>query len=124
VAIVVGKACFLMSCGTRGSDMSSECDTTWSREGQEMLLFVAQLALGEGDVIHDVLNMCIVPVMLGTALEIDCPRVGPGPGRHCRPHMSGSRSRHRWTQTQIVGPGPVGEWTGPDLFMSSPKKSV
>ena len=32
-----------------------------------------------------------------------------------RTQMSGSRSRRRRTWTQIVGPGPASEWTGPGV---------
>ena len=60
--------------GVRGAaTRSSERDATWSREGQEVLLLVA---LGDGDVVRDIplmLNMCIVPVMLGMALELVWP---------------------------------------------------
>ena len=51
---------------------SSEREATWSREGQEVVV-VLLVALGDGDVVRDVplmLKVCMVPVMLGIALEL------------------------------------------------------
>lgn len=52
---------------------SSEREATWSREGQEVVVVVLLVALGDGDVVRDVplmLKVCMVPVMLGIALEL------------------------------------------------------
>ena len=53
---------------------SSEREATWSREGQEVVVVVVLLvALGDGDVVREVplmLKVCMVPVMLGIALEL------------------------------------------------------
>ena len=52
---------------------SSEREATWSREGQEVVVVVLLVALGDGDVVREVplmLKVCMVPVMLGIALEL------------------------------------------------------
>ena len=60
--------------GVRGAaTRSSDRDATRSREGQELEVLLL-VALSDGDVVRDnpfplMLNVCIVPVMLGTVLE-------------------------------------------------------
>ena len=55
---------------------SSERDATRSREGQEELEVPLLVALSDGDVVRDIplmLNVCIVPAVLGMALELVWP---------------------------------------------------
>ena len=53
---------------------SSERDATWSREGRDELEVLLLVVLTDGDAVRDVpfrLKVCMVLVMLGTALELE-----------------------------------------------------
>jgi len=63
--------------GVRGAPTrSSERDATRSREGREALEVLLLVVLSDGEAVRDVplrLNVCMVLVMLGTALEVEWP---------------------------------------------------